>query len=64
MVTTSLDKVTEKNKDKFKYEEGSYYTLPENNKVKYYINSVDNKEYKPGEKVKVNCGIYFEAVKK
>ena len=64
MVTTSLDKVTEKNKDKFKHVEGTYYTLPKNSNVKYYINSTDNKKYKPGEKVKVNCGIYFEAVKK
>ena len=64
MMTTSLDKVTRFNKSAFKYEEGSYYKLPNNKKVKYYKNSVDGKIYKPGEKVKVICGSYFEAIMK
>lgn len=59
MVTTSLDKVTDKNKDKFKVVEGSYYELKKDIKIKCYRSSIDNKCYLPGEIVKVYSGMHF-----
>ena len=59
MVTTSLDSVTDKNKDKYKVEEGSTYTLKNNIRIKCYRNSIDNKCYLPGEKIKVYSGMHF-----
>lgn len=63
MVTTSDDKVTSKNK--FLKKEGSFYTLkkPDNKKnFKGWLNTSDNKIYKPGDKVRVYCGMYFKAL--
>ena len=65
MVTTSDDKVTSKNKNKFLKKEGSFYTLkrPDNKKnFKGWLNTSDNKIYKPGDKVRVYCGMYFKAL--
>ena len=59
MVTTSLDKVTEKNKNKYKVEEGTYYKLPNKKHVKCFRNSIDNECYKPGDKIKVYSGMHF-----
>ena len=59
MVTTSKDKVTDKNKYKYKVEEGSIYQLKKNKKIKCYRNSIDNKCYKPGSKIKVYSGMHF-----
>ena len=58
MVTTSLDKVT--NKDDYLYQEGNIYTLP-NVKTKCFYNTSDNKCYSPGEKIKVDLGTHFIA---
>ena len=49
------------------YEEGTYYTLPnpKNNKNKNFkgwYNTSNNKYYKINEKVKIDYGMYFEAV--
>ena len=59
MVTTSLDKVTEKNKNKYKVEEGTYYKLPNKKHVKCFRNSINNECYKPGDKIKVYSGMHF-----
>ena len=64
MVTTSNDKVTNKNKNKYLKEENSYYTLPKNLKVKCYLNSIDKKCYSPGERVQVTTPIHFIAINK
>ena len=61
MVTTSYDKVTEKNKNKYKVVEGTYYKLPNKKHVKCFRNSIDNKCYKPGSKIKVYSGMHFIA---
>ena len=61
MVTTSFDKINDKNKDKYKVEEGTYYKLPNKRKVKCFRNSIDNKCYKPGSKIKVYSGMHFVA---
>ena len=61
MVTTSLDKVTEKNKNKYKVVEGKYYKLPNKKKIKCFRNSIDNKCYEPGSKIKVYSGMHFIA---
>ncbi len=63
MVTTSYDKVTNWNKDKYKVEEGSYYKLPNKRKVKCFRNSINNECYKPGSKIKVYSGMHFIAEK-
>ena len=65
LVTTSDDKVTSKNRNKFMIYEGDYYILksPKNKKnFKYWYNTSDNKNYKVGEKIKINHGTYFEAI--
>ena len=64
MVTTSNDKVTNKNRNKYLKEENSYYTLPKNLKVKCYLNSIDKKCYSPGERVQVTTPIHFIAINK
>ena len=61
MVTTSYDKVTDKNKDKYKVVEGSYYQLPNKKKVKCFRNSINNECYRPGSKIKVYSGMHFIA---
>ena len=61
MVTTSFDKVTDKNKDDFKITEGSTYRLPRVWSAKCFRNSVDNKCYKPGNTIKVYSGMHFIA---
>lgn len=64
MVTTSLDKVNERNKDKYLRAENSYYELPKKKNVKCFQNSIDYKCYKPGDKVLVTAPIYFKAIEK
>ena len=61
MVTTSLDTVTNKNKDSYKMIEGSTYRLPREWKVTCFRNSIDNKCYKPGSLIKVYSGMHFVA---
>lgn len=64
MVTTSDNKVTKKNKEKFLKEEGSYYTLKEPQNSQNFVgwlNTVDNKIYQPNDKVEVVCGTHFVA---
>ena len=63
MVTTSEDKVTEKNKYKYLEEEGSTYKLPKKKNVKYYVDSSNGEKYKPGESIKVYHGMHFEIIK-
>lgn len=46
------------------YKDGSYYKLPNNSKVKYYIESNTKKKYNKNEKTKVNHGTHFISVKK
>lgn len=64
MVTTSDDKVTSSNKNKFLKKEGSYYMLPEpknSNGFIGWLNTGDNEVYKPGDKVEVLYGTHFIA---
>ena len=60
MITTSLDKVT--NKENYLRKEGSIYTLPINKKVKGWLNTANNKVYKPGDKIVVVHGLHFIAI--
>ena len=64
MVTTSLDKVNNKNKNKYLKEENSYYVLPKNLKIKCYLNSIDKKCYLPGARVQVTTPIHFKVIYK
>lgn len=66
MVTTSLDKINEINKNEFLREEGSIYTLPKVNKKNFagWLNYADNKMYKPGDNIEVYYGMHFEAIYK
>lgn len=65
MVTTSDDLY-----NNFKgsyYTEGSYYTLPEPNEVsdKNFVgwySTTDNKYYMPGDEIRVDYGLYFDAI--
>ena len=64
MVTTSDDKVTSKNKEKYLLKENSYYTLEKPKKTKNFkgwYNTGDGKIYKPGSKVKIYHGTHFVA---
>lgn len=64
MVTTSDDIVTPFNKHKFLRREDSYYKLPKPLHKKDFIgwlNTGDNKIYKPGDKVQVLYGTHFIA---
>ena len=64
MVTTSDDKVTNKNKDNYLYIEDSFYTLKKPKNKKNFIgwlNTADNKIYQPNDKVKVLYGTHFVA---
>ena len=64
MVTTSDDLVNPFNKKKYLRKEDSYYTLPiPKNKNKFigWLNTGDNKIYKPFDKVKVLHGTHFVA---
>ena len=63
MVTTSIDKVNDHNKNKYKVEEGSYYVFKKHKNVVKYCNSIDNTCYRPGEKIKVYTGMHFIAKK-
>ena len=63
IVTTSEDKVTEKNKNKFLVKEGSTYTLPKIKEVKSYYSTSENKYYRPGEKVKIYYSMHFIEIK-
>ena len=64
MVTTSKDLVTEKNKTNYLRKENSIYTLPRDFTVKCYLNSIDKKCYKGGERVLVTSPIYFVVINK
>ena len=61
IITTSLDNLKTKNKQKYFYEEGSYYTLPENKKIKCFLNTTNNTCYKPGSKLKIYTSTHFIA---
>ena len=43
--------------------EGTYYHLPMDRSIKYWYSTSENKYYKPGERVQVWTGMYFEKVK-
>lgn len=61
MVTTSKDKVNDKNKDNFKLEEGSYYTFKKYKNVSKYCDNISGKCYSPGDSIKVHTGMHFVA---
>ena len=64
MVTTSDDLVNPFNKKKYLRKEDSYYTLPipkNRNKFIGWLNTGDNKVYRPFDKVKVLHGMHFVA---
>ena len=63
MVTTSLDKVNEFNKNKYVHTEGSMYKLPMINGVKKWYSTSENVYYNPGDIIKVELGMHFIAVK-
>ena len=66
MVTTSLDKINDFNKNEFLREEGSIYTLPKVNDKKFigWLNYADNIVYDQGEKIIVNHGMHFKPLYK
>lgn len=64
MVTLDTDNINTTNKEKYLKKEGSTYTLPKDDNVKYWYNSSDNKYYKPGSKVKVYHGMHFTKIEK
>ena len=67
MVTTSDDKVTRNNKEKYLLKENSYYTLKSPKKTKNFkgwYNTGDGKIYKAGSKVKIYHGTHFVALYK
>ena len=67
MVTTSDDKITNKNKNRYLMLENSYYTLKvpkENKNFKGWYNTGDGKIYKPNSKVKIYHGTHFVALYK
>lgn len=64
MVTTSEDNLTNLNQNQYLKKENSIYTLPKsktNKKIKW-LNTSDNKVYKPGDKITVYHGMYFKAI--
>jgi hypothetical protein len=63
MVTTSLDKVNDLNRNKYLHTEGSIYKLPMINGIKKWYSTSENIYYKPGDIVKVEHGMHFEALK-
>ena len=63
MVTNSYDDITDYNKEKYLYKEGTMYTLPKIEGVKYWYSTADNKIYKPGVKIEVVHGLHFIANK-
>ncbi|MBR1385350.1 MAG: hypothetical protein IJ568_00825 [Bacilli bacterium] len=62
MVTTSQDIINNLNKNNYLKEEGSIYTIPYNSNAKCYLNSVDKKCYKSGEKIVITSPIYFKVI--
>ena len=44
--------------------EDTKYKLPNNKKVKYYIETSTNKKYKPGTTIDINYSIYLKSIKK
>lgn len=44
--------------------EGTKYKLPNNNKVKYYIETSTNKKYNPGSTININYSVYLKSIKK
>lgn len=62
MVTTSQDIVNNLNKNSYLKEEGSIYTIPSNSNAKCYLNSVDKKCYKSGDKIVITSPIYFKVI--
>ena len=66
MVTTSEDNITELNKKQYLKYEGSTYKLPKSKKDNFtgWLNTGDNKIYKPGDKATVNYGMHFKAIYK
>ena len=61
IITTSLDDLKTKNKEKYFYEEGSYYTLPKSKKIKCFLNTTNNTCYEPGSKLKIYTSTHFIA---
>ena len=47
-----------------KVNEGTKYKLPNDKKIKYYIETSTNKKYKPGSYINVNYSIYLKSIKK
>ena len=47
-----------------KVTEGTKYKLPNNSRVRYYIETSTNKKYKPGSSIEVNYSIYLKSIKK
>lgn len=47
-----------------KVTEGTKYKLPNNSKVKYYIETSTNKKYKPGSTIDINYSVYLKSIKK
>lgn len=67
MVTTSDDKVTNKNKKNYLLKENSHYTLKKPKKTKNFkgwYNTSDGKVYKPNSNVKIYHGTHFIALYK
>jgi hypothetical protein len=57
MATTSEDDLT--NKDQYLYEEGSYYTVPEQNGITRWYCTGDGNFYNAGDKVQIWHGMHF-----
>ena len=47
-----------------KVTEGTKYKLPNNSRVRYYIETSTNKKYKPRSSIEVNYSIYLKSIKK
>ncbi len=44
--------------------EGTKYKLPNNNNIKYYIETSTNRKYKPGSTIDINYSVYLKSIKK
>ena len=64
MATTSIDNVTEFNKNNFLVEEGSYYTLPCRFDIKKWYSPSNNEYYNCSDKVQIWHGMHFIGITK
>ena len=55
MITTDINELG----SKYLKEENTYYILPINKNIKYYLNTTNNKYYIPGSIIKVETPIHF-----